>query len=126
MDFQIKLLQWEDRECYLIVIARGELNRESLKQLFHRLTQAIRTNRDCKILVDLQDVTTVTSSSNIDAFLVDSGVAFVKDKVAFVCPEASRQYLLLIALSTGLAKLGHRTAVFSDSEAATDWLKPPA
>ena len=123
MDLQIKLLQWEDREHYLIVIGRGELNRESLKELFHKLTEAIRTNQDCKILVDLQDVTTVMSSSNIDALLDESKVSFVKNTIVFVCPEESRQYFLLIALSTSLTKLGHNVAVFSDAKTATDWLR---
>ena len=122
MNLKTKLIQWENKGYYLIVVCRGELTKASIKSIFRTIRDATRTILACKILIDLQDATTFMTSSDIDTLAGDLDFAFSGHGIVFVCPAESQQYFALRALSTGLASLGHRAAVFGDAKLATDWL----
>lgn len=122
MDLKTKLVQWKNQGYYLIVVGRGELTRESLKKLFRTVREATRTILECKILIDLQDATTVMTSADIDTLMAELAGAFTGQAIVFVCPAESYPYFALRALSTGLTDLGHRAVVFADPKKAIDWL----
>ena len=124
MDFQIKLFSWPDRGNHLIMITRGVLDIEGIEQIFQEVVTATEPLRDCKVVVDLQDVTCTLERADIQAFVdgVATGALAFHNKIAIVAPRGIDQYDQLFILTSGLAKRGLKIAIFYDSKAAVTWL----
>jgi hypothetical protein len=124
MDFQIKLFSWPDRGNHLIIITRGVLDIKGIEQIFQEVVTATEPLRDCKVVVDLQDVTCNLERADIQAFVdgVRPELWPSTNKIAIVAPREIDQYDHLFALTSGLAKRGLKIAVFYDSKPAITWL----
>jgi hypothetical protein len=124
MDFQIKLFSWPDRGNHLIMITRGILDIKGVEQIFQEVVTATEPLRDCKVVVDLQDVTCNLERADIQAFVdgVRPELWPSTNKIAIVAPREIDQYDHLFALTSGLAKRGLKIAVFYDSKPAITWL----
>jgi hypothetical protein len=124
MDFQIKLFSWPDRGNHLIMITRGILDIKGIEQIFQEVVTATEPLRDCKVVVDLQDVTCNLERADIQAFVdgVRPELWPSTNKIAIVAPREIDQYDHLFALTSGLAKRGLKIAVFYDSKPAITWL----
>ena len=124
MDFQIKLFSWPDRGNHLIIITRGVLDIKGIEQIFQEVVTATEPLRDCKVVVDLQDVTCNLERADIQAFVdgVRPELWPSTNKIAIVAPREIDQYDHLFALTSGLAKRGLKIAVFYDSKPAIIWL----
>jgi hypothetical protein len=124
MDFQIKLFSWPDRGNHLIIITRGVLDIKGIEQIFQEVGTATEPLRDCKVVVDLQDVTCNLERADIQAFVdgVRPELWPSTNKIAIVAPREIDQYDHLFALTSGLAKRGLKIAVFYDSKPAITWL----
>jgi|SRR5262250_1759543 len=123
MDFQIKLLQLQDRGNYLIALTRGSLDVEGFEQLFRQIKNAMPSLLHCKILVDLADVACQLDSLQIDR-LVDelSDFWLDEDRVALISPSDIGQYHRLSNLRARLSNRGFKFGVFVETKAAADWL----
>ena len=124
MDFQIKLFSWPDRGNHLIIITRGVLDIKGIEEIFQEVVTATEPLRDCKVVVDLQDVTCNLERADIQAFVdgVRPELWPSTNKIAIVAPREIDQYDHLFALTSGLAKRGLKIAVFYDSKPAITWL----
>ena len=124
MDFQIKLFSWPDRGNHLIIITRGILDIKGIDQIFQEVVTATEPLRDCKVVVDLQDVTCNLQRADIQAFVdgVRPELWPSTNKIAIVAPREIDQYDHLFALTSGLAKRGLKIAGFDDSKPAITWL----
>jgi hypothetical protein len=124
MDFQIKLFSWPDRGNHLIIITRGVLDIKGIEEIFQEVVTATEPLRDCKVVVDLQDVTCNLERADIQAFVdgVRPELWPSTNKIAIVAPREIDQYDHLFALTGGLAKRGLKIAVFYDSKPAITWL----
>ena len=124
MDFQIKLFSWPDRGNHLIIITRGVLDIKGIEEIFQEVVTATEPLRDCKVVVDLQDVTCNLERADIQAFVdgVRPELWPSTNKIAIVAPREIDQYDHLFALTSGLAKRGLKIAVFYDSKPAISWL----
>ena len=124
MDFQIKLFSWPDRGNHLIMITRGVLDIKGIDQIFQEVVTATEPLRDCKVVVDLQDVTCSLGRADIQAFVdgVQPELWPFTNKIAIVAPRGIDQYDQLFILTSGLAKRGLKIAIFYDSKAAVTWL----
>jgi hypothetical protein len=124
MDFQIKLFSWPDRGNHLIMITRGVLDIKGLLQIFQEVAAATEPLEDCKVVVDLQDITCNLAGSDVQAF-VDGFQPHswpATNKVAIVAPREMDQYDQLFLLTSSLAKRGLKIAIFYDSKTAVSWL----
>jgi hypothetical protein len=122
MDFQIKLLQLQDRGNYLIALTRGSLNVEGFEQLFRQIKDASLLPH-CKILVDLADVVCHLDSVEIDRLVNGlSDFWFGENRVALISPSDVGQYDRLSNLRAGLSNRGFKVGVFVETKAAADWL----
>jgi hypothetical protein len=124
MDFQIKLFSWPDRGNHLIMITRGVLDIKGIDQIFQEVVTATEPLRECKVVVDLQDVTCSLGRADIQAFVdgVQPELWPFTNKIAIVAPRGIDQYDQLFILTSGLAKRGLKIAIFYDSKAAVTWL----
>jgi hypothetical protein len=122
MHLKTKLFQWGTQGYYLIMVGRGELTGENLKEIFRGSAERSRSSPECKILIDLQDVTTVMTLAEVEDVIHDLELPSKENEVVFVCPAESRHYGAVLALIRGLARRGYHAALFSDPKRATEWL----
>ena len=130
MDFQIKLLQLQDRGNYIIALTRGSLNVEGFEQLFRQIKDASPALLHCKILVDLAEVVCHLDSAEIsrlvnglsDFWFGENRVALISPSVALISPSDVGQYDRLSNLRAGLSNRGFKVGVFVETKAAADWL----
>ena len=118
----VKAFRWENHGTYLIVVARGELNNESAREILRRVDEATLNHRRCKILIDLHEITAFLNSADLDEVSVQAAPSFEENKIVFVCPYDRWQSSSLISFRMSFIRRGYRTAVFSDAKLATDWL----
>lgn len=106
------------------MITRGILDIKGIEQIFQEVVTATEPLRDCKVVVDLQDVTCNLERADIQAFVdgVRPELWPSTNKIAIVAPREIDQYDHLFALTSGLAKRGLKIAVFYDSKPAITWL----
>jgi len=123
MDFQIKLLQLQDRGNYLIALTRGSLNVEGFEQLFRQIKDATPALLHCKILVDLADAACRLDSTEIARLVSElSDFWLGENRVALISPPDIGQYDRLSDLRAGLSNRGFKVGVFVETKAAADWL----
>jgi hypothetical protein len=124
MDLQIKLFSGLDRGNHVIVITRGLLDLEGLKQIFRNVADTSRSLLDCRILVDLQEATCCLEPGDIRQFAVNLRPEFwpPTNRVALVSVPEPMDYSRLCLLSTFLSNRRIRNAVFKDTKSALTWL----
>jgi hypothetical protein len=123
MDFQIKLLQLQDRGNYLIALTRGSLDVEGFERLFRQIKDATPALLHYKILIDLADVACHLDPSEIDRLVAQlSDFWFGENRVALISPPDLGQYNRLSNLRAGLSNRGFKVGVFVETKAAADWL----
>jgi hypothetical protein len=124
MDLQIKLFSGLDRGNHLIVITRGLVDLEGLRQIFRNIVDTTRSLLDCRVLVDLQDATCSFAPGDIHDFAVNLRPEFwpPTNRVALVSVPELQDYRQLCLLSTFLSNRRIRNAVFQDTKSALGWL----
>jgi hypothetical protein len=121
-EIKVKIFRWEDHGPYLVIVARGEINKESVREIFRRVDEATLDHAGCKILFDLHEVASVASNADFDDVAVEAAQHSKQNKIVFVCPSDHRQHSELIPLRMCFVRRGYLTAVFADPKIATDWL----
>jgi hypothetical protein len=124
MDLQIKLFSGLDRGNHVIVITRGLVDLEGLRQIFRNIVDTTRSLLDCRVLVDLQDATYCLEPGDIHDFAVHLRPEFwpPTNRVALVSVPEPQDYRQLCLLSTFLSNRRIRNAVFQDTKSALSWL----
>jgi hypothetical protein len=124
MDLQIKLFSGLDRGNHVIVIIRGSVDIEGLRQIFRNIVNTTRSLLDCRVLVDLQDATYSLEPVDIHDFAVNLRPEFwpPTNRVALVSVPEPQDYSRLCLLSTFLSNRRIRNAVFKDTKSALSWL----
>jgi hypothetical protein len=124
MDLQIKLFSGLDRGNHVIVITRGLVDIEGLRQIFRNIVNTTRSLLDCRVLVDLQDATYSLEPGDIHDFAVNLRPEFwpPTNRVALVSVPEPQDYCRLCLLSTFLSNRRIRNAVFKDTKSALSWL----
>jgi hypothetical protein len=124
MDLQIKLFSGLDRGNHVIVIIRGLVDIEGLRQIFRNIVNTTRSLLDCRVLVDLQDATYSLEPVDIHDFAVNLRPEFwpPTNRVALVSVPEPQDYSRLCLLSTFLSNRRIRNAVFKDTKSALSWL----
>ena len=85
----VKAFPWENHGTYLIVVARGELNNESAREILRRVDEATLNHRGCKILIDLHEITAFLNSADLDEVSVQAAPSFEENKIVFCLPVRS-------------------------------------
>jgi hypothetical protein len=124
MDLQIKLFSGLDRGNHVIVITRGLVDLDGLRQIFRNIVDTTRALLDCRVLVDLQDATYCLEPGDIHDFAVNLRPEFwpPTNRVALVSVPEPQDYRQLCLLSTFLSNRRIRNAVFQDTKSALSWL----
>jgi hypothetical protein len=124
MDLQIKLFSGLDRGNHVIVITRGLVDIEGLRQIFRNIVDTTRSLLDCRVLVDLQDATYSLEPVDIHDFAVNLRPEFwpSTNRVALVSVPEPQDYSRLCLLSTFLSNRRIQNAVFKDTKSALSWL----
>jgi hypothetical protein len=124
MELQIKLFTGLDRGNHVIVISRGSVDIEGLRQIFRTVVDATHTLLDCKVLIDLQDATYMLEPDDIHTFADNLRPEFwpSTNRVALVSVPDRQDYRQLCVLSTFLSNRAIKNAVFKDTKAALSWL----
>jgi hypothetical protein len=124
MDLQIKLFSGLDRGNHVIVITRGLVDLEGLRQIFRNIVDTTRSLLDCRVLVDLQDATYCLEPGELHDFAVNLRPEFwpPTNRVALVSVPEPQDYCRLCLLSTFLSNRRIRNAVFKDTRSALSWL----
>lgn len=53
MDLQIKVFRWPNQANHVVMLARGTIDSEGLKQIFSKVAEISGPLSNCKILIDL-------------------------------------------------------------------------
>ena len=124
MNLEIKLFTWADTGNHLIIIARGVLNRAALAKLFAEIAAATRPLSECKVLVDLTDVTCALELSEIDALVNELPYDSWPEgnKLALMAGAERDDHYQIYLVRAGLTSHGLAVGAFRDSKMAIDWL----
>jgi hypothetical protein len=124
MEFQVKLFSWQDVGNHLIILARGPMDGWAFTRLFDQIRTETQKLSECKVLVDLVDVTCKIEVSEMETFV--AGLPLddwpKSNKIAFTAPPEISNYQRLYMLRTALAARGMVVGVFRDCKVALDWL----
>ena len=126
MDLHIKLVQLTERGNHLIVITRGLIDANGLKQIFRQITETTQSLPHCMIMIDVEDAELRVQPAEYDAIVHDFDFNRwrVTNKIALVSSDAG-EFDQLCALSQKLCERGLRIAAFSADKAAVEWLSEP-
>ena len=123
MDLKIKLLKLCVGSSYLIVIARGEIDREALKRIFNEIEKISRPLVDCKVFMDLEEASLNVRPTAIRAIAnrLELHLKFNPIKLAVVASKFDRCGRLYL-LRDLLCSQGLRVALFDNTTSAAAWL----
>lgn len=124
MDLQIKLFSGLDRGNHVIIISRGLIDIEGLREIFRNVVNTTRSLLDCKVLIDLQGATYKLEPDDIHAFANNLRPEYwpPTNRVALVSEPDQQDYYQLCVLSTFLTNRAIKNAVFKDTRSAVSWL----
>jgi hypothetical protein len=123
MDLKIKLLEFSEGSHYLIVIARGEIDREALKRIFNEIEKTSRPLVNCKVFIDLEEASLNVRPAAIHAIANRLELHLTSNpvKMAVVASKFDRCGRLRL-LRDLLSSQGLRVAVFDNTKTAAAWL----
>lgn len=124
MNLQIKVFRWPNQANHVVMLARGIIDSEGLKEIFDKAAEITCPLLNCKILIDLLDAECKVELADIDQCLNErsSEEIFHISKVALVAARANKQCDRLVSRSGSLANKAFKVAVFEDSNVAAEWL----
>jgi hypothetical protein len=125
LDFQIKVLQWEQERNFVIVIVRGSLDIWGVEQIFREITERTRSLAPYKVLIDLIDATLYRLEPlQVRAYVNELTPDWRSHarQIALVSPSGWLEHQKLQMLASSLFEATLRVSVFRDSQAATAWL----
>jgi hypothetical protein len=111
-------------QSYLIVLARGGMNSESLAAMFRKISDLAVSPPGCRVLIDLEQV--VFDVAPVDLHLLFSSVSRQLDprvnKLALVAPSQLHGRGMFESLGRSLRTGRRQVALFDDAKSAVNWL----
>jgi hypothetical protein len=123
MELKTKLLELSEGSTYLIVIAQGEIDRESLKRVFDEIEKTSRPLVSCKVFIDLEQASLNIRPAAIHAIAnrLELHLKSKSIKMAVVASNFDRCGRLHL-LRDLLCDQGLRVALFDNTKTAACWL----
>jgi hypothetical protein len=123
VDLKIKLLELSEGSYYLIVIAQGEIDRESLKRVFDEVATSSRSLLHCDVFIDFENASLNVRPAAICAIAnqLELHLTSKPIKIALVASKFDRCGRLHL-LRDLLCDQGLRVAVFDNTKTAAAWL----
>jgi hypothetical protein len=123
MDLKTKLLELSEGSYYFIVIAQGDIDRETLKRIFDEIGKIRRPLANCKVLIDLEEASLNIRPSVIRCMANEFELHLTSNpiKLAVVASKFDRCGRLHLLFDL-LCSQGLRVALFDDTKTAASWL----
>jgi hypothetical protein len=123
MELKTKLLELSEGSTYLIVIAQGEIDRESLKRVFDEIEKTSRPLVSCKVFIDLEQASLNIRPAAIHAIAnrLELHLKSKSIKMAVVASNFDRCGRLHL-LRDLLCDQGLRVVLFDNTKTAACWL----
>jgi hypothetical protein len=111
-------------QTYLITIARGEIGREELAEIFGKAAELCASVPACKVLVDLEAATLRLEPADLDSVFksLRAGLEGHAKQVAIVAAPQEGLSRRLNSLHNSQGCSGLNFAVFDDTRSAVAWL----
>ena len=124
MNLQIKVFRWPNQANHVVMLARGTIDAEGLKDIFRKAAEISSPLLNCKILIDLLDAECKVEVADVGQRLSQCSSEEIShvSKVALVAARENKQFDRLVTISTSLANKIFKIAVFEDSNVAAQWL----
>ena len=126
MNYQIDVFCLQDNGDCLEIVVRGLLDRQAFLRLMQAIGGLTKPLSDCKILLDLQDITCDLGLEDLVELKAELSsfpwTAIGKLKLAMVTTPHPEQYHGLRQLTLPVSQLGVDVAVFDEQKRALAWL----
>jgi len=130
MDYQVKLFHWPNNGTCRMICARGLMDRGAFLRLMQAIVELTKPLSDCKVLLDLQDITCDLGLEDLVELKVELSIfpwtAVGKLKLAMVTSPHLEPYYGLRQLTSPVSQLGVDVAAFCESSRAIEWLAQEA
>jgi hypothetical protein len=126
MNYQIDVFCLQDDGNCLGIVVRGLMDRQAFLRLMQALGKLTKPLSDCKVLLDLRDVTCDLGLEDLVELQAELSIfpwtAVGKLKLAMVTTPHPEQYHGLRQLTLPVSQLGVDVAVFDEEKRALAWL----
>ena len=124
MDFQLRLFNWPDPGPHVIALAKGTIDVDALRQIFHKVAEMTQPLPHGKVLIDLVDAVLAFEAADIEEYINEAGPDLKSEspRIAIVFARDIERYDQLLRLSVELSNRGVNAAAFSSLKLAVGWL----
>jgi hypothetical protein len=124
VDLKTKLVELPGGNNYLIVIARGLIDAESLEQIFCEVSAICQPLLHCKVLIDLANTRIRLQLPDIDVLVnnLARDLSHRNSQIAVVSSTGIEELDRVSTLSASLCSLGLKVAAFDEAKSAVAWL----
>jgi hypothetical protein len=124
--WRYKLFCWQNNGKCLIIVARGNMDKQAFLRVFHEIVKVTKPLDGCKVLLDLRDANCdlglddlVESKAELGSFPWHGTSEL---KLAMLTTRLPEQYSRLSLLKVPVSELGIDVGVFYDEKRSIDWL----